>query len=325
MKSLFNVGIYDIPSLSPSSLKNLNTEFSLSWVACTTDDVLATKPELYDVLVRLPPSHARDAPSKIYPEIKRSHPSLATSYTKATQIKATQRDARRYRNLRYNLQRRSSEESEEVIGEHPDIRSKSPERAPSTFSASSVVEPTSWSHAAYTSLIWWASAGEKGSPSEQEEAEIEEDQELLSQDNAKNEASPWPPTEDQSGKPSTELAVITYFQRLTSLMVSVLSDAIERQDRPDQRGGRSRDPQDSEEQENENEEQPLISSEEREDADIGEREDPVDVTNEDFSHMGLDPWSVSDRQFVEEMLQLWWGRRANSRGGRIECCGIRLR
>ena len=47
-------------------------------------------------------------------------------------------------------------------------------QASSTLCRTSVVEPVPWSLVAYTSLVWWASAGEKRSgPNEEEEAELD--------------------------------------------------------------------------------------------------------------------------------------------------------
>lgn len=50
----------------------------------------------------------------------------------------------------------------------------------------------------------------------------------------------------------------------------------------------------------------------------------VEITTEDMTQMGLDVWSSADRCFVEELVPLWWGREAVVRGGRVECCGVRL-
>ena len=49
LRPLFNVGIQDIPLLTRSN--ESESEIQEGWVACTTDDVLATKPNLFDLLV----------------------------------------------------------------------------------------------------------------------------------------------------------------------------------------------------------------------------------------------------------------------------------
>ena len=43
-----------------------------------------------------------------------------------------------------------------------------------------------------------------------------------------------------------------------------------------------------------------------------------------MSRMGLDIWSENDRDFVRELVALYWGRRADVRAGRVECCGVRI-
>jgi len=50
----------------------------------------------------------------------------------------------------------------------------------------------------------------------------------------------------------------------------------------------------------------------------------VEITSSDMMQMGLDVWSSADRSFAEELVQLWWGRTAVVRGGRVECCGVRV-
>ena len=56
----------------------------------------------------------------------------------------------------------------------------------------------------------------------------------------------------------------------------------------------------------------------------GEEGEAISITSEDISKMGLDPWSESDRVFVEELVGFYWGRRASVRGVGVECCGVRV-
>src|SRR6266536_736285 len=72
LRPLFNVGIHDIPFLE--ELSKLADDLDSSWVACTTDHVLATKTHLYDILVTLPPPYSKNAPSKVYPKLSTPHP-----------------------------------------------------------------------------------------------------------------------------------------------------------------------------------------------------------------------------------------------------------
>lgn len=50
----------------------------------------------------------------------------------------------------------------------------------------------------------------------------------------------------------------------------------------------------------------------------------VVVESEDMTRMGLDVWSEGDREFVRELVSFWWGKSAEVRGGRVECCGVRI-
>lgn len=333
---LFNVGVQDIPQLSEAN-GNHDPGFTVqpgpSWIACTTDDVLATKPELFDMLVLLPPAHAKNAARKIYPKLVESSPHLSKNFSSIS-LRATQRDARRYQTLRAGLRsmRSSRLDFDAEAATYDEDAGSIISQASSTLSGTSVVEPVSWSLMAYTSLVWWASAGEKRSgPNEEEEAEQDQDYSLLmSGSNIMEAVTPDSPDQDLT----QEIMLVSYFQRLTSLIFTTISDAISRQDGEDVRreghGGLD------EYRDTENEEagvdgdvdgdpmavydddtQPLSGEE-------VEQDEPIEISQEDMTAMGLDVWSAADRTFVEELVKLWWGRRAVVIGGRVECCGVRL-
>lgn len=221
---------------------------------------------------------------------------------------------------------KENRDTPDVVSEEAATRSIQSE-APSTLSQKSVVEPPSWPRIAYTSLVWWASAGEKRlGLTEEEDREAEQDARLL----------------DAGGEDETtkEVTMVAYFHRLTSLIFSTVSDAIARADGEDYRDGGG-----DEDEENEADESALAES--REDLTAAEGEggetealirpqpksdeppsevadEDVDISEDDMRAMALDVWSVRDREFVEELVALWWGRKAVVRGGRIECCGIRI-
>jgi hypothetical protein len=333
---LFNVGVQDIPQLSETngdSDADSIVRSGPTWIACTTDDVLATKPELFDMLVMLPPAHAKYAARKVYPKLVESSPSLSRIFP-SVGLKATQRDARRYQTLRAGLRSMRSSKpgpDAEAVTDDEDANSII-SQASSTLSRTSVVEPVSWSLAAYTSLVWWASAGEKRSgPNEEEEAEQEQDRSLLMTNPDVMEAV-TPGHSDQDVP--QEVAIVSYFQRLTSLIFTTVSDAISRQDGEEVR--RDSNVETNRYRDTENDEaavdgdadadqgalydddtQSLIEGEEGQD-------EPIEISQEDMSAMGLDIWSAADRTFVEELVKLWWGRTASVQGGRVECCGVRL-
>lgn len=304
-----------------------------SWIACTTDDVLATKPELFDMLVVLPPTHAKNAAGRVYPKLVESTPFLSRNFP-SIGLKATQRDARRYQTLRAGLRSlRSSKPvpDAEAVADDEDANSIV-SHASSTLSGTSVVEPMSWPLVAYTSLVWWASAGEKRSgPNEEEEAEQEQDRSLLmTETNFMEAVTPGHSDQDLP----QEIALVSYFQRLTSLIFTTVSDAISRQDGEEVR--RDNDVEtngyrDTETDESAVDEDVDADQEATDDNDThplnkgGQGQDePVEILQEDMTTMGLDIWSTADRIFVEELIKLWWGRTADVKGGRVECCGVKL-
>lgn len=48
------------------------------------------------------------------------------------------------------------------------------------------------------------------------------------------------------------------------------------------------------------------------------------VSSEDMARMGLDIWSEADRHFVQELVEFYWGRKAEVQGAVVECCGVRI-
>ncbi|KAL4909811.1 hypothetical protein BDW74DRAFT_44270 [Aspergillus multicolor] len=344
-RALFNVGVYDIPYLSSFIEGSAEPERDSAWIACSTDSVLSLKPELFDILVTLSPSHAKDAADKAYPTITVSTSPVDKKQPPRTELKATQRDARRYTTLRKGLRRVFKDEDANLEDSGADDNSD----AASTFSSSPIVEPLSWTRLAYTSFIWWASAGEKRdgfSEEEEEEHEIEQDARLLaSLDNL-----PEPPSgsirrrnmqPEQTPTQPPEIALIAYFRQLTTQIFATLSDVIARHD--DQSGDgpvlNTSIPYEDEVDDTENvadevtaenpsaedDTFPLIdhghgSSPETQVRDI----DTVIISAEDMAELGLDTWSTADRIFVEELVLTWWGRNAYVDSARIRCCGISI-
>ncbi|KAL4997820.1 hypothetical protein BDV10DRAFT_168578 [Aspergillus recurvatus] len=343
-RALFNVGVYDIPYLSSLAGGSADSERDSAWIACSTDSVLSMKPELFDILVTLPPSHSTNAAGKTYPTIFASSPSMDNKPPQRTELKATQRDVRRYTTLRKGLRRAFKDEcnpSESDADDNSD--------AASTFSSSPIVEPLSWTRLAYTSFIWWASAGEKRdafSEEEEEEHEVEQDARLLaSVDNL-----PSPPSgsirrrniqQEQAPTQPPEIALIAYFRQLTTQIFATLSDIVSRQN--DQSGN---DPAldtsipyedeveypetftdgiTTEEPSAEDDTSPLLDRDQGSHPETEARNtDAIIITAEDMAEMGLDTWSAADRIFVEELVLTWWGQNAYVDSARIRCCGISI-
>ncbi|KAK2747793.1 hypothetical protein FQN57_001823 [Myotisia sp. PD_48] len=334
---LFNVGLHDMGSLASSSGPNSG------WIACSTDTVLSVKPQLFDLLVELPPHHSKNATEKAYPGISLSVQSSPISRKNGTKIKplpvkATQRDTRRFLTLRDKLK-----DFHRLGGLPPTARDDSDNS--STFSSSSIVEPISWPLLAYTSFIWWASAGEKGAGPSDEEADQdarlllrEEDKDVtqsMDSGSYRRESIHIPDTNEVS----QEIAIITYFRRLTTQIFSTLFDIISRQDENgDYESGYSESSSVADLHENEypgdgfrtrrlpsgaNEASaPLLPSSSSDG--IDDDDDAITIKTSDITDMGLDPWSDADKAFVEELVHVWWGRKAHFEGAHIHCCGIRI-
>ena len=328
LRPLFAAGVHDMATLAQGSREtnpNPGDEgMGYGWVACTTDDILSLKDHLFDTLVTIPPSYSKQAKEKVWPRVE---------VKKGTEIKATQRDLRRYRTLRRELRRfpnchspnaskySTSEQTSDLPFENTQ---ETYDDASSTLDAQ-LAEPQSWSALAYNSFMWWASAGEKRTDLDEE---ADHDAALLRHfDVYRGDSPERPRSAKKSPGRSTcmegmdtapaglEMTIIGYFHRLTTLILKTLSDVIDASDYSDTDEG--------------------IDVDEDEDEDSGRKrqkrsgrnradEDAVYVSSEDMSRMGLDIWSESDREFVRELVAFYWGRKADVRGGKVECCGVRI-
>lgn len=283
---LFSIGVADIPLLE---------RINEPWIACTTDDVLASKPQLFDMLVLLPGSSSQRFGGRTYPKIIRSSPELARTFP-SNGLRASQRDSRRSMALWDAVNRLQS--SADLSHDN----SLDGDAVSTTSSISTVideretVEPLPWSVVAYTSLIWWASAGDSRSGLlENEELASEQDQALLQ--------------ECLANGSTKEVAIVAYFQKLAALTFTVLSNATKRRSRKDSQHYRDNA--------NEDDQALLPAQSEGED-------DHIEITEEDVRTMGLDLWSESDKQFIHTMVEVYWKRKASVQSGTIECCGIRI-
>ena len=370
---LFSVGLHDIGALSQPA----HPETDYGWIACSTDGVLAHKPQLYDVLVTIPPTHTQHASSKVWPTLQSAA---------GAPVLASQRDLRRFHTLRRSLRRwlpRSRSVSPYTsrtriltgTSTHPtptaahaaadaDRRSSLP--GPEAFedgdedagagagAAERLVEPLSWSALAYDSFLWWASAGERRAD---HELEAERDAALFRdfgtpppgypsadggssggrrasaqvanghggspERSRRRSVSPRVDTPGAGGAGAVmtdgtpaapEMAVVAYFHRLTARILATLAQVVERADATAGEEAESADgPEPSDEQ---RERRPL--------RDGAGADAPVVVESEDVVRMGLDVWSEGDRRFVEELVDFYWGRKAEVQGGRVDCCGIRI-
>jgi hypothetical protein len=219
LPALFSVGVHDIPQLEQLDSSKANGAQSegdetpsQGWVACTTDGIITMKKNLYDIVVEMPPTN--DAP----PE-QRKWPIMKTS--DGSQIKASQRDMRRYKMLHRELwqHRDRTTPSPEDDDDDDDQTALLPQKAGSgavnfdnTFD-DSIVEPITWSRLAYNGFMWWASAGEQHAYTSRERSS---DLDLL------GDLSDY-----REGLPT---AIIAYFHRSTSLLIDNLNNLVESAD-----------------------------------------------------------------------------------------------
>lgn len=303
---LFIVGVHDIPFLSPgkkSSTADADPDVSeTGWIACTTDEILTMKKEIYDVIVELPNSGPRR-----WPKIKTSEDKV---------IKATQRDLRRWRALKRALARSkqaryTDEDRDEAIGDDDETAGllhasyqESDVRDDEAYDEA--VEPTSWGELAQSGFMWWASAGERDTALDQE---AEQDA-VLNGDLAHLPAPPTPgrytdepeqdytpPKDDQGSEEAedtdadvdatTHMELLAYFHRYSHQIFSAAATAIKAEG-DDTEGA------------------------------------PVEIGDDDLKRMGLDSWSEQDRAFVVELIDKYFRRRATVKGLGIECCGMRI-
>jgi len=251
LRPLFSIGVHDIPFLeedlqaskAPAATPepeddDPRDELGFGWIACTTDSILAMKTALYDVLITLPPLYTEDAAEKVWPKVE-SH---------GIQIRATQRDLRRYKALRWGLSHHMSPPSSPLIHSTDSFEPSTPRTLsqprddpmldiPDT---DDIIEPLSWSALAYSGFMWWASAGEQRLHSEEES---DADTSLLS-GLLLPPSTPITPKTPHSmlgfkaeGGAKQEMGIIAYFHRLTTQILTTLSDIVDVTDSDDEREG----------------------------------------------------------------------------------------
>jgi hypothetical protein len=294
----------DIPQLG----KQKGADVGQSFIACTTDDVMALKPDLYDILVLMPKAASQQSTAKAVPRIVVSSPELTRAFPKIG-IRATQRDSHRFSHLMHGLRQLEANDAAAADSDASSVMSEA-----SSYSMNKeVVEPSSWSRMAYTSLVWWASAGDRRAGfAEIEENETEQDEALLH-------------GEDEEGQ-TREVAIVAYFHRMTATIFSTIANTIARADGSDETEERYHD-EDDEDDEDADDASPVAENAQEESQallDEPEEKADVEISHEDMVEMGLDSWSASDKKFVEDLVELWWKRKAVLRPVPIECCGLRI-
>ncbi|KAK2589827.1 hypothetical protein QQS21_012498 [Conoideocrella luteorostrata] len=344
LRPLFNIGVHDIPFLMEDfaaykrrqdGTADPEDEAGSGWIACTTDSILAMKDTLWDMLITMPPEHPSNTKDRVWPTIE---------YPRGTPVKATQRDLRRFNALRTGLLRlavsSSSQEPESPRSESSAVRLSSSYsnrlvKDEEDETVNSLIEPATWTALAYNGYMWWASAGEQIRSEEQEE--LSRDAALLA-DLAPTPHTPMSFTRSASrellseslssltgrrgassdGASRTELAIIAYFHRLTTQMLSILSDLVESADEAYPAQYRDEDETETE-GEDEDETEGLLNN-----GPLGLEANAITVDSHSLETMGLDVWSTSDAGFVQDLTEAYFGRMARVEGKGVEVCGVRV-
>jgi hypothetical protein len=278
--ALFSVGIADIGALADVK--------EGGFIATTTDDILGEKHQLYDLMVELPNTD------------QRKWPRLRTSDGRP--VKATQRDLRRYRLLRAELRRLRApqpepRQDEDDPNEHDHApllqthNASTPVRTDVLLNEREAVEPITWTAAAYTSLIWWASAGAEHL-SAQAEDELQLENQLLADlpDIAREIPNSQAKDEDADAYVTATL-LTSYFHRLTTHYLNTLAGIVE-------------DAEDEGDDETEGV--------------------AIEVRVDEVREMGLDGWSESDKDFITAMTKVYFDREARVGKGEVWMCGMRV-
>ncbi|KAF2756796.1 hypothetical protein EJ05DRAFT_501351 [Pseudovirgaria hyperparasitica] len=325
IRPLFQIGIHDIPLLEREATaireamrerpadEGDHTYGPFGFLACTTDEILALKKELYDIMVELPPVSEHVPEQRGWPIIRTADGSV---------IKATQRDLRRWNLLHSEFTKIRDSVTTYEDGDDDENDSEDPEddysrsilqSATSRESSmddpgydENLIEPMTWSQLAYSGFMWWASAGEHDTALAEED---EKERHIIGHLVDHVPMKPGITRANSNGKSRSissshagihaedaglHTGIIAYFHRLTGQLVSTLVDIIE--DADENTTGES---------------------------EVDDKE-VIHIGTDDIGRMGLDVWSTNSVEFVSDVARMYFGREVVVHGGSVECCGLRV-
>ncbi len=302
------------------------------------------------MLITIPLEHTTNGTEKAWPLVE---------CPRGTPIKATQRDLRRFNALRAGLGQLVAAEDQDA--QRPDSHASDRSHRLSTGhsarlvredgdeSMDQIVEPQSWSALAYNGFMWWASAGEQIRSEEQEESA--RDAALLADLGGSGPAMRMPHSPSRTdlaltdsiasltrhdasddGDATMELAIIAYFHRLTTQIVSVLTDVVEGTDE----AYPSDDPERYTDEDDDDDETDVLlpgadsnrdvdgSADTAQEQEEEETLETIKVDSHAMESMGLDVWSASDAGFVRDLAQRYFMRSATIEAKGVEVCGVRV-
>ncbi|KAM7191744.1 LCHN [Rhypophila sp. PSN 637] len=224
--------------------------------------------------------------------------------------------------------------------------------------ADKIIEPSTWAALAYNGFMWWASAGEQRRSDEVDEST--HDMGLLA------DLAPSPITmpqrkssfsrpeggplldsissltarrsgaigeEDEQAR--IELAIIAYFHRLTTSILSVLANIVDSSDDDDildvdfeaaaaSLGGAESNTEDATARLLPGGGVDMSGTIQEDEDDLYAGSGWIRVDSDALAQMGLDVWSQSDADFVREVTARYFGRKAYVELKGVEVCGLRV-
>lgn len=314
VQSLYTIGVHDLTSLTTSAAwqgsfedaEHSEESTASGWLACTSDELLATKLQLSEYRIKLPNNAQAGSTNSPWPVITQT-----VDTRQEAVVKATQRDLRRFKALTHTLADNVSSDSytdsqERVSGPSDNEENDRAHLLPSDEShkhspngrvphESTIVEPVSWT----ASLNSWSAQSVLDS-----EHEHEQDHSLL--EAAKTQSQHL---EGENAQSSTALFLRSYFGGLTKSILSTLSERVAAMEVTTYH--------DEAQVFDDNDSSPLMQGSEL-------VKTMVRITRQDMITMGLDPWSSSDIAFAKEMARLYFGREAEVEAASVEVCGLKI-
>ncbi|KAK7740522.1 hypothetical protein SLS53_005365 [Cytospora paraplurivora] len=149
---------------------------------------------------------------------------------------------------------------------------------------------------------------------------------------------------EEEERAKTELAIITYFHRLTAGILSTLAEVVEAAEEdewlpaPGEEGRRrSEDGEGDDDDDDVDEETDRLlrgsgrsddpagsAGEEEEEEEDASSRGPIRVDSDALAAMGLDVWSHADAEFVRNAVRRYFNREASVEGKGVELCGLRI-
>jgi len=314
VKPLFTIGVQDLTVLAASAawqgvsqdVDQSEDPVAAGWLACTSDELLATKYQLSEYRIRFPTVAKASTDNSPWPTMTRT-----VTVKQEEAVRATQRDLHRWQGLTHHLHQKVSEsaytddpDNASVLGDDEGHRAQLLPEDNSTLQSrdrrisheSTIVEPLSWA----ASLNRWSTQSILLA-----ELEQQQDQEDLDSGMAHGQVIT---DEVESTKSCTFLH--HYFHDLTKRLFSTIS-------RRRVSGLEEAGYQDQAQESDDDEHAPLIH-------DSGDKDTVLKLTKNDMVTMGLDIWSPHDVIFVKEVVQLYFGRKADIEAAGVEVCGLKI-